>query len=78
MVLIAVLICVSFYTLFERKILGLSHIRLGPTVVRVYGLMQPFRDAIKLFIKSNITPNKSNYNIYLLAPAISCFRSLGC
>jgi NADH:ubiquinone oxidoreductase subunit H len=47
--LIPILINVAFITLLERKILGLSQLRLGPNKVRVFGVTQPFRDAIKLF-----------------------------
>ena len=77
-ILISIIISVSFYTLFERKVLGLRHIRIGPIVVRGYGLIQPFRDAIKLFIKFIIPPRKSNYYLYFITPVVACFRSLRC
>ena len=43
----------AMITLVERKILGLSQNRLGPTKVGIGGLLQPFRDAIKLLLKGN-------------------------
>ena len=54
-----VLIAVAFVTLLERKILGFSQLRLGPNKVSFSGLLQPFRDAIKLFTKQA----ESNYNV---------------
>jgi NADH:ubiquinone oxidoreductase subunit H len=46
-----VLINVAFVTLLERKILGYSQLRLGPNKISFMGVLQPFRDAIKLFAK---------------------------
>lgn len=54
-----VLVNVAFVTLLERKILGFSQLRLGPNKVSFSGLLQPFRDAIKLFTKQA----ESNYNV---------------
>lgn len=64
-----VLISVAFYTLVERKVLGYSHERLGPTKVGVIGLIQPFRDAVKLFGKERSLKLKSlNYFLFFLSP----------
>jgi len=43
---------VAFFTLMERRVLGNFHIRLGPMLVGPWGMFQPFRDAVKLFCKS--------------------------
>ena len=40
-----------FLTLLERKDLGHVHIRKGPNKVGFIGILQPYRDAIKLFTK---------------------------
>lgn len=55
-IIIPVLINVAFFTLFERKILGLIQNRKGPNKVSVSGVLQPFRDAIKLFLKESFKP----------------------
>ena len=68
MVLIPVLVNVAFITLLERKILGLRQIRKGPNKVRIIGLAQPFRDAIKLFTKEILHPSASNPKQFLVAP----------
>lgn len=72
-----VLISVAFYTLVERKILGYSHERIGPNKVGFYGLIQPFRDAIKLFRKESGLKYKSqNYFIYSFSPVWGIFISV--
>ena len=73
---IIVLITVSFYTLYERKVLRLSHIRLGPNIVGYLGLLQPFRDAIKLFSKASSNPSNSNPLGVILCPILSVRVSL--
>jgi NADH:ubiquinone oxidoreductase subunit H len=49
--LVGVLISVAFFTLFESKFLGFVHFRYGPIKVGVFGIFQPFSDALKLFLK---------------------------
>jgi len=49
--LICVLVGVTFLTSLERKVLGNVHIRNGPNKVGFIGILQLFRDAIKLFTK---------------------------
>jgi NADH:ubiquinone oxidoreductase subunit H len=49
--ILPVLINVAFVTLLERKILGYTQLRLGPNKISFAGVFQPFRDAVKLFVK---------------------------
>ena len=76
LILVPVLINVAFLTLLERKILGLRQSRKGPNKVSAGGLLQPFADAIKLFIKENALPEKINHKVFLGAPALAIFLSL--
>ena len=71
-----VLLRVAFFTLFERKCIGLFHIRVGPNKVAYLGLIQPLLDAFKLLTKQVITPFRSNKLAYNLSPIIALFLSL--
>lgn len=68
--MIILLVGVAFLTLLERKILGYVQIRKGPNKVRIIGIFQPFRDAIKLLNKELFYVYKSNYNLFYLCPVL--------
>mgnify|MGYP006146070573 CR=1 FL=1 len=68
--------CVAYLTLWERKMIGFMHVRLGPTRVGYRGLLQPFADVFKLLTKELIVPAKSNKVLYLLAPVVTLMPAL--
>lgn len=75
-IFLCALVAMAFYTLFERKLLGHAQVRKGPNKVRVVGLLQPFRDAIKLFLKQIILPLYGNRIGFCLGPILSLVLSL--
>jgi NADH-quinone oxidoreductase subunit H len=68
---VALIICVAFLTLAERKVIGYMQNRIGPNRVGPKGLLQPFADTIKLLIKEVIVPDRSNRFLFILAPLLS-------
>lgn len=74
--LIFVIVGVAFLTLLERRVLGYIHFRKGPNRVGFIGILQPFSDAIKLFIREQTYPLISNYFSYYYSPVFRLFLSL--
>lgn len=60
--------CVAYLTLWERKLIGWMHIRLGPNRVGPLGLLQPIADALKLLLKEIIAPAQASKVLYFIAP----------
>lgn len=67
-----ILIFIAFFTLTERKLMGLLQRREGPDKVGFEGILQPIADGVKLAKKEVIKP-KDNMNPFLfsVAPMIS-------
>ena len=51
---------VAYLTLWERKAIGFTQIRVGPNRTGPLGLLQPIADALKLLTKEIIIPTVAN------------------
>ena len=69
-IVVPLLLCVAYLTLWERKLIGWIQIRIGPNRVGPAGLLQPVADGVKLLLKEIILPTNANKGLFLLAPVL--------
>lgn len=75
-VVLPVMGCVAYLTLWERKMIGWMHVRLGPNRVGPAGLLQPIADALKLLLKEIVVPAKANKALFVIAPVMTIMPAL--
>jgi NADH-quinone oxidoreductase subunit H len=68
--------CVAYLTLWERKAIGWSQIRPGPNRVGPYGLLTPIADAVKLIFKEIVRPTAANKPLFFLGPVMTIMPAL--
>ena len=68
--------CVAYLTLWERKAIGWTQIRPGPNRVGPWGLLTPIADAVKLMFKEIILPSAANKRLFLLGPVMTIMPAL--
>ena len=76
LVVLPVLACVAYLTLWERKLIGWMHIRIGPNRVGPFGLLQPIADAVKLMTKEIIMPSQASKGLYVLGPIMTIMPAM--
>jgi len=70
------MICVAYLTLWERKGIGWTQIRPGPNRVGPYGLLTPIADAVKLIFKEIIRPTAASKGLFFLGPVMAIMPAL--
>jgi NADH-quinone oxidoreductase subunit H len=75
-VVLPILACVAYLTLWERKLIGWMHVRLGPNRVGPLGLLQPIADALKLLTKEIIMPAQASRGLYILGPIMTIMPAM--
>jgi len=67
---------VAYLTLWERKAIGFTQVRIGPNRVGPLGLLQPIADALKLLTKEIIRPTVANKGLFFLGPVMTIMPAL--
>ena len=75
-VLLPLMGCVAYLTLWERKAIGFTQVRLGPNRVGPFGLLQPIADALKLLTKEIIMPTAASKGLFVLGPIMTIMPAL--
>jgi NADH-quinone oxidoreductase subunit H len=72
---VPLLLAVAFLTLVERRVMGAMQRRQGPNVWGFGGLLQPFFDGLKLFLKEPVLPSTADQPLFLWAPVLTFLTS---
>ena len=75
-VVLPLMICVAYLTLWERKGIGYTQIRIGPNRVGPGGSLQPIADAVKLIFKEIIRPSAASKGLFFLGPVMTIMPAL--
>jgi NADH-quinone oxidoreductase subunit H len=67
---------VAYLTLWERKAISFTQIRIGPNRIGPSGLLQPIADAIKLMTKELILPTVANKGLFYIGPLMTITPAL--
>jgi NADH-quinone oxidoreductase subunit H len=76
LVVLPIMGCVAYLTLWERKMIGWMHVRIGPNRVGPAGLLQPIADALKLLLKEIVVPARASKALFVIAPIMTIMPAL--
>ncbi len=65
-----VLLVVMGFIWYERRLISVMQLRIGPNRAGPFGLLQPVADAVKVMLKEDIVPNAADKWVHFLAPVV--------
>ncbi|MGA9342016.1 MAG: NADH-quinone oxidoreductase subunit NuoH [Rhodanobacteraceae bacterium] len=71
LITVPLIIAVAMFVYWERKVIGWMHVRIGPSKIGPWGLLQAFADVFKLLLKEVILPTNANRALFFLAPLLA-------
>lgn len=75
--IISICLVVALYeTYAERKIAAIIQDRRGPNRAGPFGILQPFADGLKLFMKEDIIPNNASKFLFILGPCLAMLAAM--
>lgn len=66
----------AYSTYFERKLAAWIQDRVGPDRAGPFGILQPIADGVKMFLKEDFTPVRSDKWLFIIGPGIAMFTAL--
>jgi NADH-quinone oxidoreductase subunit H len=76
LIALPVMLVMALSTWMDRKVWASMQMRRGPNVVGPIGILQPFADGLKLFLKETIVPTGANKGVFFIAPMITFVLAL--
>ena len=71
-IIFAISLLIALYSTYaERKVAAFFQDRLGPNRAGPWGLLQPFADGIKMFLKEEIIPTNASAFLFIAGPSLS-------
>jgi NADH-quinone oxidoreductase subunit H len=71
-IIFAISLLIALYSTYaERKVAAFFQDRIGPNRAGPFGLLQPFADGAKMFLKEEIIPTNANAFLFIAGPSLS-------
>jgi len=71
-VIFAISLLIALYSTYaERKVAAFFQDRLGPNRAGPFGMLQPFADGIKMFLKEEIIPTNASAFLFIAGPSLA-------
>ncbi len=75
-IIFSISLLIALYSTYaERKVAAFFQDRLGPNRAGPYGILQPFADGGKMFLKEEIIPANASAFLFIAGPSLSIFTA---